>query len=388
MMIPKRGFPQIEFEQRVARLQAAMFDQKIDAIVLTTEPHVRYFSGFFTQFWHSPTRPWFLIVPLQGKPIAVIPQIGVSGMVQTWLDDVYSWAAPNPDDDGISLLARCCNKLPSRFGRIGFTLGIQSTLRMPFNDFQALTEKINNTEIVDVALLMHRTLSIKSELEIDKIRYVCQLTSQGFNALPQHIGLGETQRQICKKLRQDLLNRGADESPFIVAGSGNGGYESIIMGPTDTTLNDGDVMIIDTGTVFDGYFSDFDRNYAFGKIDDASNKAYQTVFKATQAGFDAAKPGKRLSDLFNAMWTVLEQGGATPSDVGRMGHGLGMQLTEWPSITADEQILLEPGMVLTLEPAMSYANAKQMVHEENIVITEEGADWLSLRAWPEMPIID
>jgi len=382
-----RGFPQFEFEQRTQRLQAIMLEQKLDAIVLTTEPHVRYFSGFFTQFWQSPTRPWYLIVPLDGKPIAVIPQIGVSGMKDTWIGDIRSWPAPDPIDDGVSLLVSSCNEIPKRFGRIGFTLGMQSTLRMPVNDFNNVAEQLNKSEVVDVALLMHQLLSIKSELEIEKIRHVCEITSNGFNALPELISAGETQRQICKKLRIQLLSTGADDIPYMVAGSGPGGYDSIIMGPSDHQVADGEVLIIDTGTVFDGYFSDFDRNYGFGKVDELAQKAYQTVYAATEAGLAAAKPGATMSDLFYAMWKVLEAGGAQASDVGRMGHGLGMQLTEWPSITATDDTIIEPGMVITLEPAMSFAKAKQMVHEENIVITQAGYELLSKRAWPEMPII-
>ncbi len=387
-MIPKRGFPQSEFERRTQRLQIVMLEHKLDVIVLTTEPHVRYYSGFFTQFWRSPTRPWFLVIPLEGKPIAVIPEIGVSGMQATWLDDIQSWPAPRPDDDGVTLLTSICNQISKRFGRIGFTLGLQSQLRMPVNDFNGLIGQLNNFEMVDVALLMHQLLSIKSTVEIEKIRHVCEITSDGFNALPDLIKMGESQRQICKKLRIDFLNRGADDIPYMIAGSGPGGYDSIIMGPTDENLSAGDVLIIDTGTVFDGYFSDFDRNYAFGKVDDQAKRAYQTVYTATDAGLAAAKPGARMADLFHAMWKVLEAGGAQSSDVGRMGHGLGMQLTEWPSITAEDHTKLKPGMVITLEPAMSFAPGKQMVHEENIVITTDGMELLSKRAWPEMPIIN
>ena len=77
---PQRQFMLAEFEQRLARAQTMMRALKLDAVLLTTETNVRYFSGYFTQFWQSPTRPWFLILPLTGKPIAVIPTIGVVGM--------------------------------------------------------------------------------------------------------------------------------------------------------------------------------------------------------------------------------------------------------------------------------------------------------------------
>ncbi|MEC8852426.1 MAG: aminopeptidase P family N-terminal domain-containing protein, partial [Pseudomonadota bacterium] len=73
-------------------------------MLFTTEAEFRYFSGFRTLFWQSPTRPWFLFVPVDGKPVAVIPEIGAELMRRTWLDDIRTWPAPAPDDDGLSLL--------------------------------------------------------------------------------------------------------------------------------------------------------------------------------------------------------------------------------------------------------------------------------------------
>lgn len=385
--IPARGFPAAEFEARTDRAQRMMRDLEIDAMLLTTEPNVRYFTGFFTQFWLSPTRPWFLLVPLEGKPIAVIPTIGVVGMLDTWIDDVRSWSSPQPGDDGISLLTQAIKDLPSRFGRIGASLGVESHLRMPTNDFQQLRDNLGNTEIVDSAMLMLELCNIKSAAEVEKIKYVCELTSDSFNALPGFVSIGDSERDAVRAMRIDLLQRGTDGTPFMVSASGHDGYYNIIMGPSDRVLGDGDLLIIDTGTLFDGYYCDFDRNFAFGHASDKSKQAYETVFKSTDAGFAVAKPGNTTSDIWRAMWDVLEAGGAEGNDIGRMGHGLGTQLTEWPSNTATDNTELKPGMVLTLEPGMTYDGGKQMVHEENIVITDSGAIMLSRRASAELPII-
>jgi Xaa-Pro dipeptidase len=386
-MSPVRGFSVTEFEQRTQAAQRQMREQNLDAILLTTEPNVRYFSGFFTQFWLSPTRPWFLLIPLEGKPVAVIPTIGVVGMQATWIDDIRSWSSPQPGDDGISLLTSTINDLPKRFGRIGASLGPESYLRMPAQDFQQLRDNLSTTEVVDCSRLLLDVCSIKSDAEIEKIKYVCELTSDSFAALPTYAKAGDTERQVVQAMRMDLLQRGADHTPFIVSASGPDGYYDIIMGPVDRTLEDGDLLIIDTGTVYDGYFCDFDRNFAFGRASDGARRAYETVFKSTEAGFEAAKPGATTSDLWRAMWRVLEEGGAQGNDIGRMGHGLGIQLTEWPSNTETDNTILKPGMIMTLEPGMSYDSGKQMVHEENILITETGAVMLSKRAAAELPII-
>ena len=387
MVSPQRGFALSEFENRTQRAQRMMHDLEIDAMLLTTEPNVRYFSGFFTQFWLSPTRPWFLLVPLEGKPIAVIPTIGVVGMLDTWIDDVRSWSSPQPGDDGISLLTNTIAELPKRFGRIGVSLGPESYLRMPALDFEMLRNNLATTGIVDCSRLLLELCSIKSHAEVEKIKYVCELTSDSFIALPEFAKAGDSEREIVQAMRVDLLKRGADNTPFMVSASGPDGYDNIIMGPTDRRLANGDLLIIDTGTTFDGYYCDFDRNFAFGYASDNARKAYDTVFKSTDAGFTAVKPGATTSDIWRAMWAVLEAGGAEGNDIGRMGHGLGIQLTEWPSNTATDNTELKPGMIMTLEPGMTYDQGKQMVHEENILITDSGATMLSKRAASELPII-
>lgn len=384
---PGRGFEQREFEDRTARAQAAMHAAGMDAILLTNEPEVRYFTGFQTQFWESPTRPWFVVVPLSEKPIAIIPEIGRAGMEATWLDDVRCWPAPQPEDDGVTLLAGALNGLPRRFGRLGVPLGHESLVRMPLSDFLRVLGAVDGLEPTDAAPLLHQLRFVKSPAEIAKIRRACDITSDAFEGLPALMQAGMSELEICQSFRIDLLQRGADHSPYLIAGSGPGGYDSIIMGPTERIVEDGDVLIIDTGTTYDGYFCDFDRNFAFGRADEALQRAYRTVFEATEAGFRAARPGATTSDVWSAMWRVMEAGGALGNSVGRLGHGLGMELTEWPSNTPDDGTMLEPGAVLTLEPGMEFAPGRQMVHEENIVIMDDGAEWLTRRAAPEIPVV-
>ena len=386
MAPPQRGFKVAEFEGRTERAQRLMYEQNLDALLLSTEPEVRYFTGFHTQFWESPTRPWFTIVPLSGKPVAVIPEIGRAGMEATWIEDIRTWPAPVPDDDGVSLVADTLTSLPSRFGRIGTPMGHESFIRMPAEDFRALEAKLGATGIADAGLLIHQLRFVKSQAEIEKIRFACELTSAAFEALPEKLVAGESERQNCLRLRQDLLARGADNSPYLICGSGPSGYDNIIMGPTDRILDPGDVMIIDTGTVYDGYFCDFDRNFAFGHVPDETARAHDLVWRATEAGLEAARPGITMADLHRIMAGVLEEGGDVGAGVGRMGHGLGMQLTEWPSIMPSDDTVLEPGAVITLEPGLEFAPGKQIVHEEDIVITEDGAELLTRRAPREMPV--
>jgi len=373
---------------RCQRAQKLMAEHQLDALLVMTEPEVRYFTGFKSLFWHSPTRPWYVVVPLEGKPIAVIPEIGVAGMQTTWISQIESWPAPVPEDDGVSLLSGVLDGLPRRYGRIGVPMGHETEIRMPLIDLRRIETAVAPSEIVDATAIKQRLRIIKSEREIDKTRRACQIASGAFEALPAKLSVGMTEREACHALKLDMLTRGADDAPFVVGTSGPGGYDDIIMGPTDRVICEGDVLIIDTGAIYDGYFCDFDRNFAFGHVDDDAKRAYETVFAATDAGIAAARPGATHHDLWASMWSVLEQGGALGESVGRLGHGLGIQLTEGPSNRKGDMTVLEPGMVITIEPGMCFAPGKLMVHEENIVIREGEAEMLSRRAAPDMPVID
>ena len=387
MIIPTRGFEVSEYENRLNKIQKLMFESKMDVILLTTQVDIEYYTGFKTQFFQSQTRPWYVLIPASGKPQAIIPTIGESGMRETWVDDIKTWTSPNPKDDGISILLSSINSLTKTHKCLGVPKTLESTLRMPLGDYEYLINALNGIEIKDANKILRKVRFVKSAAEIAKIKHICQLTSQGFIDLEGFLKAGESERENCKRFKQHLLSLGADDTPYIVSGSGQEGYGSIIMGPTEKIIEEGDLFIIDTGSVFDSYFCDFDRNYAFGHIGDEAKKAYRVAYDATEAGFNAAQVGNTTSDIFNAMNDILQKGGALGNTVGRLGHGLGMQLTEWPSNTATDNTVLEPGVVLTLEPGMAFLPGKEMVHEENIVITENGPEWLSIRAAEELPII-
>ncbi len=384
---PQRGFSDDEFEQRLERAQALMAVLQLDALLLTTEPEFRYFSGFLTQFWQSPTRPWFLVVPKAGKPIAIVPSIGGEGLGRSWLDDIRTWPSPRPEDEGISLLAACLAEVAGRAGRVGLPMGPETHLRMPMQDFDRLLEVADGIEFTDDGGILRRLRMVKSESEIEKIAYICDRVSGVFESASQLFARGQSEIEAFRAFKQACLGAGADDVCYLVGATGQGGYADIISPASDKAIEAGDVLILDTGSVFDGYYCDFDRNYAFGHADDAVRRAYETAYKATEAGLAAARPGVTCAKLFEAMQAVLDAGGALGNDVGRLGHGLGMQLTEWPSNAAFDETPLEVGMVITLEPGLTFAPGKVMVHEENLVIREDGPQLLTRRAPPELPII-
>lgn len=376
MRAPQRGFPQAEYATRTANAQALMAQYEIAALLLTTEPEIRYYTGFLTRFWESPTRPWFLIIPASGAPIAVIPSIGAHLMGQTWVTDIRTWAAPDYTDDGIGLLTATLTEVAGPDGRIGIASGMESHARLPLNSLQTLTNAIAPCELVSDHAITRDLRLIKSEAEIAKIRHACAIAGRAFDLVPQIAGPGRPLSDVFRNFQALCLVEGADWVPYLAGGADQGGYGDVISPATDRPLETGDVMMLDTGLIWDGYFCDYDRNFSIGAPPAEVAGAHERLIEATQAAFSIAKPGAVISDLFAAMNSVANPSGEA-MEAGRLGHGLGMQLTEWPSIIAADHTPLTPGMVLTLEPSVALPGGKIMTHEENIVIREGGPEWLS-----------
>ena len=382
-MTPDRGFDVAEFQARVARAQARMADLGLDALLVTTEPEVYYFSGFLTRFWQSPTRPWFVVVPASGAPVAVIPQIGAALMSETWIADIRTWASPDLQDDGVSLLSATLAEVTHPDGRIAMPMGHETHIRMPFSDVLRLQGLLAPREIVPDAGLVRALRVVKSGAEVAKIRTACEIAGRAFDHLPGVATEGMALDEVFRRFQMLCLEEGADWVGYLAGGAGAGGYADVIRPASDRPIAGGDVLMLDTGVVWDGYYCDFDRNFAVGAVSPETEAAHARLIEATTAGFEAARPGARASDVFAAMDGVLT-GGEAPDGGGRLGHGLGMQLTEWPSLMPGDDTILEAGMVLTLEPWVDTGAGRMLVHEENILVTVAGAEWLTRPSGPRL----
>jgi Xaa-Pro aminopeptidase len=376
-------FPPEEFAARCEHAQAMMAAEGLSALLLTREPEVRYYSGFLTRFWESPTRPWFLILPATGAPVAVIPAIGAALMGRSWVTDIRSWDAPDYTDDGIGLLAATLRELTPPGGRIGVARHLESHLRMPLEGLARLTDALGDRRITGDASITATLRQVKSPREIARIEAITDIAGRAFDRVPEIAAEGVPLSTVFRRFQALCLEEGADWVPYLAGAAGPGGYDDVISPATDAPLARGDVLMLDTGAVRDGYFCDFDRNLSVGPPSPAVAAAHARLIEAVAAGLEAARPGARFCDIHAAMEAVVRLGPGS----GRLGHGLGMELTEGPSIIPADRTVLVPGMVLTLEPSVRVEGGRLMVHEEDIVIEPGGARFLTRPAGPELQVI-
>ena len=380
------SFPKEEYLKRLDNIHKKLENENIDAIVITSPANFRYFSGLDSNFWESPTRPWFLIISKNGKIKALVPSIGLSAIESTFIKDIEVWQSPNPKDEGTSLLKKIIKTFPKN-SNIGFELGMETYLRMSIKEFLKIKKNLQEYNFIDSTNIVWSLRKIKSDLEIKNIEKVCSITSKVFNNLINKISLGMSEREIATIFKKDLINNGVDYIMYLSCASGINGYNQIICNPSEKKIGDGDILIIDTGSTLNGYYCDFDRNFGFGNINQKSLDAYNKLWNATEKTLEIIKPGISCKEVYESLSKNLFSSNVK-SSVGRMGHGFGLQLTEPPSIMIDDNTILEKNMILALEPSIEIENDLMLVHEENILITQNGNRLLSSRTPKELPVIN
>ena len=380
------SFPKEEYLKRLDNIHKKLENENIDAIVITSPANFRYFSGLDSNFWESPTRPWFLIISKNGKIKALVPSIGLSAIESTFIKDIEVWQSPNPKDEGTSLLKKIIKTFPKN-SNIGFELGMETYLRMSIKEFLKIKKDLQEYNFIDSTNIVWSLRKIKSDLEIKNIEKICSITSKVFNNLINKISLGMSEREIATIFKKDLINNGVDYIMYLSCASGINGYNQIICNPSEKKIGDGDILIIDTGSTLNGYYCDFDRNFGFGNINQKSLDAYNKLWNATEKTLEIIKPGISCKEVYESLSKNLFSRNVK-SNVGRMGHGFGLQLTEPPSIMIDDNTILEKNMILALEPSIEIENDLMLVHEENILITQNGNRLLSSRTPKELPVIN
>ena len=384
-----------EYKARTRKVQAALAEQGCAALLVTSEDNVQYLTGFKSPVWNNLTRPRYLIVPANGEPFLISSANYVVIIEETtWITDIRTWISPNPADDGISLVIDGLKSCLGSNKKIAAELGPQSRIEMPVGDFIRIQKAFGDMQFIDghALLMSHRV--IKSPGEIERIQVAATATSLALHELPNRAHAGQSLYDLAQGLKVRIIELGAEDVPYIIGVSGQGGYPCVNLAPDRRPLQSGDVFVFDVAARFDGYYCDFDRDFVIGEPSAGVRAEHRRLWDATEAGVEAMKPGQRMSDVWGAMAQVLGVERVRSTGIGRMGHSIGLRMCEEPSVSETDHTIIRENMVLTLEPGIVLKPATQkqrdkriMVHEENLVVTANGARLISVRASPEIPVV-
>jgi Xaa-Pro dipeptidase len=218
----------------------------------------------------------------------------------------------------------------------------------------------------------------KDPSEISSMKKAVEIAEAALLAIIPAIKIGMTERQVASELVQKLFQAGCDPempfSPIVSAGPNSANPHA---SPSDYRLRPGDLLVIDWGASYEGYFSDLTRTFALGETASEYRHIAGIVLQANTAGRSAAGPGVSAEDVDQAARSVIERAGYGQYFTHRTGHGLGRESHEEPYIRAGNRLALAPGMVFTIEPGIYLPNRNGVRIEDNVVITPQGTDCLS-----------
>jgi Xaa-Pro dipeptidase len=218
----------------------------------------------------------------------------------------------------------------------------------------------------------------KDQSEIEAMRRAAQIAQQALKEALPKVKAGISERELAAVLTAQLLRAGSDvELPFapIVSSGPNGANPHAL--PSERRLQAGDLLVIDWGAAYKGYFSDITRTFAIGDIEDEFRQIAAIVRQANQAGRAAVKPGTAAHAVDQAARDVIEKAGYGQFFTHRTGHGLGMEAHEAPYMRAGNLQILEAGMTFTIEPGIYLPGRGGVRIEDDVVVTKDGGESLT-----------
>lgn len=382
------AFPVAEYKSRYEKLQKVMDRRNLDAILVTAKENVVYFSGLETVGWDSKHRPLGCILPREkGQPILVVAESLVNvADVTSWIDDVRLWGgfkrAGIPSDPVVGI-ADAIKDLGLAGGRIGMEMGYGTRINMSQADFEMLKGLLPDMKVVDAAEAIWELRMIKSGAEIEVMRKVCMDTCIGYETAFAAMRGGMTERELAGILLSEFARLTTFRPGFVGIRSGKLKYGMMNVPPFENKrLEPGDLVVVDAGATYRDYWCDMMRMASIGEPEAEAKRFFDVDLEAQRAGMAKIKPGALAGDICKACLDVIHDAGLgqhAPS-LERVGHGLGMEVHEPPSLALGSDVEIKPGMILTVEPIFSdlpHYQIGNFAMEQIMLVTETGAELLT-----------
>lgn len=368
-------FTKKEFEHRYDRARELLKQNRLDALFITEEENFHYFTGGASMtLYRSFSRPNVALIPLDGDPIVItaglsVPRLREAGAIK----DIRTFTSVH----GIprELLITALKDINIHYNRIGAEFGLEQRLGMPYQDFHNLVNAFPSVKFVDASDILWRLRMVKSKAEVSLMKKACEITGRARQRTFDEIAVGMTEREIARIFGKFMLHEGADRVAFVHICSKPPSNPTYLH--FERAIDVGDTIYLDGGAAVWAYTCDFPRLATVGPASPKQIRYHRILTEINQKMADALHPGLKCSDLYKLAIKLFKEVGEIsdfPPKAGRMGHGQGMMVTEPPSISIDDDTVLEPGFTLSTEPGFGDG---LHIWEDVQVITDDGHEQLS-----------
>jgi Xaa-Pro dipeptidase len=353
--------------KRLEKLSSIMRNEGLDMVALIPGATMRYLTA---GVHYVMERPIVLFIPLDERPVAVIPQLEVPLFKAMQIDlRIVSWT----DAEGYDRAFQSGLDMLHPAGKI---IGVEGT-QMRFFEGEVIRRWASGAIVVAADAQLARLRMNKDEEEIYALRHAVEISEQALQMTLGAVRVGMSEIELADILEAHMNALGSEEPSFktiLHAGSNTALPHSR---PLPYRIQAGDPLLIDFGAVYQGYRADITRVVFLGEPGLPFRHFYSVVQAANAAGRAAARPGVAAEAVDIAARSVLIEAGYGGLIRHRTGHGIGLEAHEEPNIVGGNKLLLEPGMVFTVEPGIYEMNVIGVRIEDDLLITGEGAESIS-----------
>jgi Xaa-Pro dipeptidase len=383
-------FSREEYVQRLERARRLMREQNVDAMLVSAPNNVIYLTGYRTNLFDSNFRPFLGLIPLDGEPVLLLPtlELGVGEEV-SWIDDIRVWGPPQgvkvwgPSPtviaaDSLNAARSVIEEKGLAGGRIAIERSFGQRVGMSLDQLAQLESLLPKVEWKDATALMWKLRGVKSPAEVEYLRRANRITDCGYEAVLGMAREGVNERTMQAVMGETFLREGGDLRGFIIVNSGPERYKMMNPFAWNRDLEPGDQCTFDFGAVYNGYWSDLTRSFFVGKLTDRQRQMYEDALEVSMMTVEAVRPGITCGEVDEVAERELLKRGYADHMLHRTGHSIGLEVHEMPSIAKGDATVMEPGMVVAIEPGIyDYDGVGSFRIEDIVLVTETGHEYLS-----------
>jgi Xaa-Pro dipeptidase len=355
-------------EKRLQGLHQQQATHGLDYVALMPGASLRYLTGLHLSLFE---RPIVFFFPQEGRPASILPTLEAPRIEANLPFEaelfVYS------DEEGHQpAFERACRAL----NLAGKRLGVEF-FNMRVLELKQLEQYAPGCQTLDAGGALSELRMIKDAEEIERMRQAIHITEQALQEVAGLVQPGRTDLEIAAELKIAFLQAGAQGMSFEpIVGVGPDSASSHVV-PSGRVIEPGDLIVIDCGVTYQGYFADITRTFAVSPVAPELERVYNIVKEANAAGRAAVRPGVPAQEVDRATRQVIAQAGYGEYFVHRTGHGLGLEVHEPPYIVEGNEELLQPGMTFTIEPGIYLPGQGGVRIEDDVLVTPQGAETLT-----------
>jgi Xaa-Pro aminopeptidase len=344
--------------ERVEKLRKKLLKEGINAYFITKRENVRYIAGF------TGSSGAVLITPEKNYFITDFRY------VEQAAKQCRGFIIEKHEDTIYSHVAELLKKLKID------TLHFEGDA-LTFKDYREISEKASGVNLVSLPEIVDELREIKDKDEVEVIKKACAIADAAFNHLLKKLTPGMSEKEVAWELEKFMREAGAEDIAFetIVASGERGALPHGVA--SEKEIASGEMVTLDFGAKYQGYHSDITRTVAIGEPSEKMLEIYDVVLQAQEAALQAVRPGALAVDVDRVARDIIAKAGYAEYFGHGLGHGVGLNIHEGPRLSPKGKAVLQPGMVVTIEPGIYLPGIGGVRIEDTVLVTENGFEVLT-----------